>query len=161
MQRRQILAGLLSGLATLLSPVFNSRLLARTGEVPVSNRAVIATQSAPQAIGPYSQGIKIGNTVWISGQIPLDPASMEMVTGDIGAEAEQVFSNLKAVAAAAGGSLDDAVKINISLTDLGDFEAVNTIMANHFNEPYPARACVQVAALPKGARIEVEATLSL
>ena len=161
MQRRQILAGLLSGRATLLSPVFNSRLLARTGEVPVSNRAVIATQSAPQAIGPYSQGIKIGNTVWISGQIPLDPASMEMVTGDIGAEAEQVFSNLKAVAAAAGGSLDDAVKINISLTDLGDFEAVNTIMANHFNEPYPARACVQVAALPKGARIEVEATLSL
>lgn len=127
----------------------------------MSNRAVIATQSAPQAIGPYSQGIKIGNTVWISGQIPLDPASMEMVTGDIGAEAEQVFSNLKAVAAAAGGSLDDAVKINISLTDLGDFEAVNTIMANHFNEPYPARACVQVAALPKGARIEVEATLSL
>lgn len=161
MQRRHILAGLLSGLATLLSPVFNSRLLARTGEVPVSNRAVIATQSAPQAIGPYSQGIKVGNTVWISGQIPLDPASMEMVTGDIGAEAEQVFSNLKAVAAAAGGSLDDAVKINISLTDLGDFEAVNTIMANHFNEPYPARACVQVAALPKGARIEVEATLSL
>ena len=127
----------------------------------MSNRAVIATQSAPQAIGPYSQGIKIGNTVWISGQIPLDPASMEMVTGDIGAEAEQVFSNLKAVAAAAGGSLDDAVKINISLTDLGDFEAVNTIMVNHFNEPYPARACVQVAALPKGARIEVEAILSL
>lgn len=127
----------------------------------MSNRAVIATQSAPQAIGPYSQGIKVGNTVWISGQIPLNPASMEMVTGDIGAEAEQVFSNLKAVAAAAGGSLDDAVKINISLTDLGDFEAVNTIMANHFNEPYPARACVQVAALPKGARIEVEAILSL
>ena len=127
----------------------------------MSNRAVIATQSAPQAIGPYSQGIKVGNTVWISGQIPLDPVSMEMVTGDIGAEAEQVFSNLKAVAAAAGGSLDDAVKINISLTDLGDFEAVNTIMANHFNEPYPARACVQVAALPKGARIEVEAILSL
>lgn len=127
----------------------------------MSNRAVIATQSAPQAIGPYSQGIKVGNTVWISGQIPLDPASMEMVTGDIGAEAEQVFSNLKAVAAAAGGSLDDAVKINISLTDLRDFEAVNTIMANHFNEPYPARACVQVAALPKGARIEVEAILSL
>ena len=127
----------------------------------MSNTAVIATQSAPQAIGPYSQGIKVGNTVWISGQIPLDPASMEMVTGDIGAEAEQVFTNLKAVAAAAGGSLDDAVKINISLTDLGDFEAVNTIMANHFNEPYPARACVQVAALPKGARIEVEAILSL
>ena len=127
----------------------------------MSNRAVIATQSAPQAIGPYSQGIKVGNTVWISGQIPLDPASMEMVTGDISAEADQVFRNLTAVAAAAGGSLDDAVKINISLTDLGDFEAVNTIMASHFNAPYPARACVQVAALPKGARIEVEAIISL
>ena len=161
MQRRHILAGLFSGLASLLSPVFNSRLLAIAGEVPVSNRAVIATQSAPQAIGPYSQGIKVGNTVWISGQIPLDPASMEMVTGDISAEADQVFRNLTAVAAAAGGSLDDAVKINISLTDLGDFEAVNTIMASHCNAPYPAGACVQVAALPKGARIEVEAILSL
>ena len=127
----------------------------------MSNRAVITTQSAPQAIGPYSQGIKVGNTVWISGQIPLDPVSMEMVANDIGAEAEQVFSNLKAVAEASGGSLDDAVKINISLTDLGDFEAVNTIMASHFSEPYPARACVQVAALPKGARIEVEAILSV
>lgn len=127
----------------------------------MSNRAVITTQSAPQAIGPYSQGIKVGNTVWISGQIPLDPVSMEMVASDIGAEAEQVFSNLKAVAEASGGSLDDAVKINISLTDLGDFEAVNTIMASHFSEPYPARACVQVAALPKGARIEVEAILSV
>ena len=127
----------------------------------MSNRAVITTQSAPQAIGPYSQGIKVGNTVWISGQIPLDPVSMEMVASDISAEAEQVFSNLKAVAEASGGSLDDAVKINISLTDLGDFEAVNTIMASHFSEPYPARACVQVAALPKGARIEVEAILSV
>ena len=127
----------------------------------MSNRAVITTQSAPQAIGPYSQGIKVGNTVWISGQIPLDPVSMEMVASDIGAEAEQVFSNLKAVAEASGGSLDDAVKINISLTDLGDFETVNTIMASHFSEPYPARACVQVAALPKGARIEVEAILSV
>ena len=127
----------------------------------MSNRAVITTQSAPQAIGPYSQGIKVGNTVWISGQIPLDPVSMEMVASDIGAQAEQVFSNLKAVAEASGGSLDDAVKINISLTDLGDFEAVNTIMASHFSEPYPARACVQVAALPKGARIEVEAILSV
>lgn len=157
MQHRHALAGL----AWLLSPVFNGRVFARIGEGPVSNRAVITTQSAPQAIGPYSQGIKVGNTVWISGQIPLDPVSMEMVASDISAEAEQVFSNLKAVAEASGGSLDDAVKINISLTDLGDFEAVNTIMASHFSEPYPARACVQVAALPKGARIEVEAILSV
>ena len=127
----------------------------------MSNRAVIATQTAPQAIGPYSQGIKVGNTVWISGQIPLDPGSMTMVEGDISAEAEQVFSNLSAVAEAAGGTLDNAVKINISLTDLGDFEAINVVMSRHFEEPYPARACVQVAALPKGARIEVEAILSL
>ena len=127
----------------------------------MSNRAVIATQSAPQAIGPYSQGIKVGNTVWISGQIPLDPDSMELVSGDVAAEAEQVFKNLLAVAEASGGTLDDAVKINISLTDLNDFEAVNAVMASHFSEPYPARACVQVAALPRGARIEVEAILAL
>ena len=127
----------------------------------MSNRAVIATQSAPQAIGPYSQGIKVGNTVWISGQIPLDPETMTLVSSNISAEATQVFKNLAAVAAAAGGALDDAVKINISLTDLADFEAVNQVMASHFSEPYPARACVQVAALPKGARIEVEAILAL
>jgi len=131
------------------------------GAFPVSNRAIIATQSAPQAIGPYSQGVKVGNTVWISGQIPLDRSSMTIVDGDISAEAEQVFQNLKAVAEASGGTLNDAVKINISLTDLGDFESVNAVMARHFEEPYPARACVQVAALPKGARIEVEAVLAL
>ena len=127
----------------------------------MSNRAIITTPSAPQAIGPYSQGIKVGNTVWISGQIPLDPSSMSLVSGDITAETEQVFANLSAVAAAAGGTLDDAVKINISLTDLADFEAVNAVMAQRLAEPYPARACVQVAALPKGARIEIEAILTL
>lgn len=127
----------------------------------MSNRAIIATQSAPQAIGPYSQGIKAGNTVWISGQIPLDPISMTLVEGDIAAQAEQVFTNLAAVAEAAGGALNNAVKVNISLTDLNDFDAVNTVMASHFEAPYPARACVQVAALPKGADIEVEAILVL
>ena len=127
----------------------------------MSNRAIIATQSAPQAIGPYSQGVKVGNTVWISGQIPLDPSSMTIVEGDISAEAEQVFQNLKAVAEASGGTLNDAVKINISLTDLGDFDAVNAVMASYLEEPYPARACVQVAALPKGSHIEIEAVLAL
>ena len=127
----------------------------------MSNRAVIATQSAPQAIGPYSQGIKAGNTVWISGQIPLDPISMALVKGDIAAQAEQVFTNLAAIAEAAGGTLNNAVKVNISLTDLDDFDAVNTVMATHFEAPFPARACVQVAALPKGADIEVEAILVL
>lgn len=127
----------------------------------MTNRAVISTPKAPQAIGPYSQAIKVGNTVWISGQIPLVPGTMELVTGDIAAQARQVFSNLAAIAEAAGGSLNSAVKINISLTDLGDFATVNDVMASVFSEPYPARACVQVAALPKGADIEVEAILAI
>jgi reactive intermediate/imine deaminase len=127
----------------------------------VSNRAVISTPAAPDALGPYSQAVKSGNTVWLSGQIPLVPASGELITGDITAQATQVFTNLSAVAEAAGGSLDAAVKINISLTDLADFTAVNTVMGQFLQEPYPARACVQVAALPKGAAIEVEAILCL
>ena len=127
----------------------------------MSNRAVIATEDAPAAIGPYSQAIKVGNTVWISGQIPLDPNTMKVVTGDTAAHAEQVFKNLAAVAKAAGGSLKDAVKINISLTDLAEFTSVNAVMARHFETPYPARACVQVAALPKAVDIEVEAILIL
>ena len=125
----------------------------------MSNRAIISTDAAPAAIGPYSQAIKVGNTVWISGQIPLDPETMELVSGGIEAEATRVFQNLSAIAKAAGGSLNDAVKINISMTDLDNFGAVNTIMASFFDEPYPARACVQVAALPKGVGIEVEAIL--
>jgi len=125
----------------------------------LSNRAVISTPDAPQAIGPYSQAIKVGNTVWLSGQIALIPGSMELVNGGIGEQASQVFKNLAAVAEAAGGSLNNAVKINISLTDLDHFAAVNEVMSSFLQEPYPARACVQVAALPKGAAIEVEAIL--
>ena len=127
----------------------------------MKNRAIISTPAAPEAIGPYSQAVKVGNTVWLSGQIPLVPATMELVSDDISAQARQVFDNLAAVAVAAGGSLDSAVKINISLTDLADFAAVNEVMATYLNEPYPARACVQVAALPKGAAIEVEAIMAL
>ncbi len=127
----------------------------------MNNRAVISTPEAPEAIGPYSQAVKVGNTVWLSGQIPLVPDTMELVDGDIRAQATQVFENLAAVASAAGGGLDNAVKINISLTDLGDFAVVNEVMASFFSEPYPARACVQVAALPKGADIEVEAILAI
>jgi reactive intermediate/imine deaminase len=127
----------------------------------LSNRAIISTPAAPEAIGPYSQAVKVGNTVWLSGQIPLVPETMEIVTGDISAQATQVFDNLVAVAGAAGGSLNNAVKINISLTDLADFAAVNQVMASYLEEPYPARACVQVAALPKGVAIEVEAILAL
>ena len=127
----------------------------------MNNRAVISTPDAPEAIGPYSQAVKVGNTVWLSGQIPLVPGSMELVGGDIADQATRVFENLAAVAAAAGGSLDNAVKINISLTNLDDFVAVNEVMASYFQEPFPARACVQVAALPKGADIEVEAILAV
>ncbi len=127
----------------------------------MSQKQIIATTDAPAAIGPYSQAVRAGDTVYLSGQIPLDPATMEMVEGGIEAHAEQVFKNLAAVAAAAGGSLDNAVKVNISLTDLGDFAAVNGVMQQFFSQPYPARACVQVAALPRGAQIEVEVILSL
>jgi len=127
----------------------------------VKNRAIISTPAAPEAIGPYSQAVKVGNTVWLSGQIPLVPETMELVSDDITAQTRQVFDNLAAVAVAAGGSLDSAVKINISLTDLADFAAVNEVMASYLNEPYPARACVQVAALPRGASVEVEAILAV
>ncbi|MEP6389663.1 MAG: RidA family protein [Halioglobus sp.] len=127
----------------------------------MSNRAVISTPDAPAAIGPYSQAIKAGNTVWLSGQIPLVPETMEIIQGGIAEQAKQVFTNLAAVAAAAGGDLNNAVKLNISLTDLGDFNQVNEIMAEFLTQPYPARACVQVAALPRGVAIEVEAILVL
>ncbi|MFK8047308.1 MAG: RidA family protein [Halioglobus sp.] len=127
----------------------------------MSNRAIISTPDAPEAIGPYSQAIKVGNTVWLSGQIPLVPETMEVVEGDVTAQATQVFQNLNAVARASGGTLDDAVKINISLTDLTDFSAVNDVMASFLKAPFPARACVQVAALPRGAKVEVEAILSV
>ena len=127
----------------------------------MKNRAVISTAAAPAAIGPYSQAVKVGNTVWISGQIPLDPETMEVVEGGIEAETRQVFANLSAIAEATGGSLDNSVKINISLTDLANFQAVNAVMAEVFKEPYPARACVQVAALPKGVQVEIEAILAI
>ncbi len=127
----------------------------------MNNRAVISTAAAPAAIGPYSQAVKVGNTVWISGQIPLDPETMEVAEGGIEAETRQVFANLSAIAEAAGGSLDNSVKINISLTDLANFQAVNAVMAATFKEPYPARACVQVAALPKGVQVEIEAILAI
>ena len=125
------------------------------------NREIISTPDAPAAIGPYSQAVKVGNTVYLSGQIPLDPATMQLVAGDIDAEIRRVFDNLKAVAVAAGGSLNDAVKVNVFLTDLANFSRVNEIMATYFRQPYPARAAVGVAALPRGARVEVECILQL
>jgi reactive intermediate/imine deaminase len=127
----------------------------------VSKKEIIATNNAPQAIGPYSQAVKVGDTVYLSGQIPLIPDTMEMIEGGITEQATQVFKNLSAVAEAAGGSLNDAAKVNISLTDLGEFTQVNEVMMQYFSQPYPARACVQVAALPRGAMIEVEVILAL
>jgi reactive intermediate/imine deaminase len=127
----------------------------------MSNKAIISTTQAPQAIGPYSQAVKVGSTVYLSGQIPLLPDTMELIEGDIQEQTRQVFRNMTAVAKAAGGSLDDSVKINISITDLTDFPLINEVMAETFSQPYPARACVQVAALPKGAAIEIEAILEL
>lgn len=127
----------------------------------MTKRQIIQTDNAPAAIGTYSQAVKAGDTVYLSGQIPLDPKSMQMVGDDIVTQARQVFRNLQAVAEAAGSSLADSVKINISLTDLSCFAEVNSVMAEFFDEPYPARACVQVAALPKGALIEVEAILAV
>ena len=124
------------------------------------SKKIIATASAPAAIGPYSQAVQAGNTVYLSGQIGLDPASMQMAEG-IDAQIVRVFENLKAVAAASGGSLADAVKVNIYVTDLANFARVNDAMAQHFSQPYPARATVQVAALPRGALVEVDAVLVL
>lgn len=121
----------------------------------------VHSSSAPAAIGPYSQAIKAGSVVFLSGQIPLDPVSMELVEGDVAAQTHQVFKNLIAVAEAAGGNLNNAAKLTIYLTDLGDFAVVNGIMAEYFSEPYPARATIQVSALPKGSAVEIDAVLAI
>lgn len=124
-------------------------------------KQVIQTDKAPKAIGTYSQAIKVGNTVYMSGQIPLVPSTMAMAGPDMSAQIRQVFDNLKAVAEAAGGSLNDAVKLNVFLTDLSHFALVNEIMAEYFMAPYPARAAIGVAALPRGAAVEMDAVLHL
>lgn len=125
------------------------------------SKTIIDTDQAPSAIGTYSQAVKVGDTVYISGQIPLDPTTMELDTATFEAAATRVFNNLKAIAEAAGGSLDDAVKLNISMTDLSNFATVNEVMARFINEPYPARAAVGVASLPKDVPVEIEAILVL
>ena len=120
------------------------------------NKSIVQTDKAPQAIGTYSQATKVGDTVYLSGQIPLVPSSMTLVEGNIDKQIEQVFNNLTAVCEAAGGTLNDIVKLNIFLTDLGNFATVNEIMARHFEEPYPARAAIGVASLPKDAQVEMD-----
>lgn len=124
-------------------------------------RTIVSTNKAPNAIGTYSQAIRVGDTVFLSGQIPLVPETMEMVTGDVRSQIDRVFANLRAVAEAAGGGLKDVVKLNVYLVDLSHFPLVNEIMAAYFSPPYPARAAVGVAALPKGATVEMDAVLVL
>jgi reactive intermediate/imine deaminase len=124
-------------------------------------RQIVHTDAAPAAIGTYSQAVRAGNTLYISGQIPLDPASGNLISGDIDAEIRRCFDNLKAIAHAAGSSLDHAVKVSVFLTDLVHFPRINEVMATYFAKPYPARAAVGVASLPKGARVEVECILHL
>jgi reactive intermediate/imine deaminase len=124
-------------------------------------KTIIQTDKAPAAIGTYSQAVKVDSTVYISGQIPLDPVSMEIVSGGIEAQITRVFDNLSAVSEAAGGSLKDVVKLNIFLTDLSSFPIVNETMAKYFSQPYPARAAIEVSALPKGSEVEMDAILAL
>jgi reactive intermediate/imine deaminase len=128
---------------------------------PMTNKTIIHTDRAPQAIGTYSQAVRVGDTVYLSGQIPLVPDTMVLVTGDMEAQIRRVFDNLAAVAEAAGGSLADLAKLNVYLTDLGHFPLVNQVMASYFSEPYPARAAIGVAALPKGAAVEMDGVLIL
>jgi len=123
------------------------------------SRSIVSTDQAPAAIGPYSQAVRAGNTVYFSGQIPLDPASGNLVEGDIGTQTRRVFDNLTAVAKAAGGSLSQFVRVGIYVTDLANFAAVNAVMAEYFQQPYPARSTIEVSALPKGAQVEVDAIM--
>jgi len=124
-------------------------------------KEIINTPAAPQAIGAYSQAVKVDNTVYLSGQIPLDPETMQVVNGDISLQIHQVFDNLQAVVAAAGGDFSNIVKLNVYLTDLGNFPLLNEIMAEYFEQPYPARAAVGVAALPKGVAVEIDGVMVL
>ena len=124
-------------------------------------RSIISTPNAPQAIGTYSQAVKCGSTVYVSGQIPLDPASGQLVSGDMEAQIRRVFENLKAIVNAAGGDFSHVAKLNVFLTDLGNFQTVNKVMSEYFREPYPARAAIGVAALPKGAQVEMDCVMEL
>ena len=137
---------------TIEEPTYNRRTM---------SKQIISTTDAPAAIGTYSQAVRVGNTIWVSGQIPLDPRTKELVPGDVEAQTRQVFDNLKAIVIAAGATFDDVVKANVYLTDLSHFALVNKVMSEYFREPYPARATVGVAALPRGAQVEVECIVAL
>ncbi|MCL1050010.1 RidA family protein [Shewanella abyssi] len=127
----------------------------------MADKIIIATDKAPQAIGTYSQAVKVGSTVYLSGQIPLNPETMQMVSHEFDAQVVQVFENLTAVCAAAGGSLSDIVKLNIFMTDLSNFATVNEIMGRYFEQPYPARAAIGVSQLPKGSLVEMDGVMEV
>lgn len=131
------------------------------GSIKTMTREIIRTEQAPQAIGTYSQAVRVGTRVYLSGQIPLVPETMELVEGEVESQIRQVFDNLQAVARAAGGNLRDIVKLNVFLTDLIHFPIVNKVMAEYFSEPYPARAAIGVAQLPRGATVEMDAVMEL
>jgi reactive intermediate/imine deaminase len=130
-------------------------------DMKAMSKQIISTTSAPAAIGTYSQATRVGNTIWVSGQIPLDPATKELVKGDMEAQVRRVFENMKAIVLASGASLDEVVKVSIFLTDLAHFALVNKVMAEYFREPYPARAAIGVASLPRGAQVEAECIVAL
>jgi len=130
-------------------------------DIKVMSKQIISTTNAPAAIGTYSQATRVGNTIWVSGQIPMDPATKELVTGDMEAQVRRVFENMKAIVLASGASLDEVVKVSIFLIDLAHFALVNKVMAEYFREPYPARAAIGVASLPRGAQIEAECIVAL
>jgi reactive intermediate/imine deaminase len=130
-------------------------------DLKAMSKQIISTTNAPAAIGTYSQATRVGNTIWVSGQIPMDPATKELVTGDMEAQVRRVFENMKAIVLASGASLDEVVKVSIFLIDLAHFALVNKVMAEYFREPYPARAAIGVASLPRGAQIEAECIVAL
>jgi reactive intermediate/imine deaminase len=130
-------------------------------DIKAMSKQIISTTNAPAAIGTYSQATRVGNTIWVSGQIPMDPATKELVTGDMEAQVRRVFENMKAIVLASGASLDEVVKVSIFLVDLAHFALVNKVMAEYFREPYPARAAIGVASLPRGAQVEAECIVAL
>jgi reactive intermediate/imine deaminase len=130
-------------------------------DIKAMSKQIISTTNAPAAIGTYSQATRVGNTIWVSGQIPMDPATKELVKGDMEAQVRRVFENMKAIVLASGASMDEVVKVSIFLIDLAHFALVNKVMAEYFREPYPARAAIGVASLPRGAQIEAECIVAL
>jgi reactive intermediate/imine deaminase len=159
-RRRLVHTGMLSaGCAALPRAAFSQP--STHSQRTTMSRTIISTTKAPAAVGTYSQAVKVGSTVYVSGQIPLDPATGQLVEGPIDKHIQRVFANLQAIIEAAGGSFADVVKLNVFLTDLANFATLNKIMAEYFQEPYPARAAIQVAALPKGAQVEMDCVVEL